>query len=92
MRKLIKADGSEQEFEHPLTMPDITKMIAASCLDAVALKHLGQPLHVMMVDDTGLCDGKPINEKATELYHLNCRPGAGPIAGDVVIVLDEDFA
>jgi hypothetical protein len=34
----------------------------------------------------------PINEKATELYLQNCRPGTThQIAGDVVIVPDEDF-
>ena len=36
---------------------------------------------------------KPINEKATALYHANCRPGTThQIVGDVVIVPDEDYA
>jgi hypothetical protein len=36
---------------------------------------------------------KPINEKATELYLANCRPGTThQIVGDVVIVPDEDYA
>lgn len=34
----------------------------------------------------------PINEKATELYLANCRPGTTHrIAGDVVICPDSDF-
>jgi hypothetical protein len=48
---------------------------------------------VMMVDDTGMIDGKPINPKATELYRGVCRPGTPySIHGDVAIVNDEDFA
>jgi hypothetical protein len=36
---------------------------------------------------------KPVNAKATELYHQQCRPGTShQIVGDVVIVPDEDFA
>lgn len=36
---------------------------------------------------------KPVNEKATALYHLNCVPGTvHKIVGDVAIVPDEDFA
>lgn len=36
---------------------------------------------------------KPINAEATRLYHAICRPGTTQeIAGDVVLVHDEDFA
>ncbi len=35
---------------------------------------------------------KPVNIKATDLYHANCLPGTThPIAGDVAILLDGDF-
>lgn len=35
----------------------------------------------------------PINVKATDLYHADCQPGTThPIAGDVAILLDGDFA
>lgn len=36
---------------------------------------------------------KPVNAKATELYHAVCKPGTThQIVGDVAIVNDEDFA
>lgn len=48
---------------------------------------------VMIVDDTGLVDGKPANAIATAIYRAQCVPGAGGvIAGDVFICPDEDFA
>lgn len=35
---------------------------------------------------------KPVNEKATALYHGVCRPGTThQIVGDVAIVVDKDF-
>jgi hypothetical protein len=51
------------------------------------------PETVMLVDDTGMIDGKPINPKATALYHAICRPGTMfSIHGDVAIASDRDFA
>ena len=36
---------------------------------------------------------KPINQRATELYHAICKPGTThQIVGDVAICHDEDFA
>ncbi len=48
----------------------------------------------MAVDDLGhvRVPPKPVNAKATQLYHANCLPGTThQIVGDVVIVLDDDF-
>ena len=65
------------------------RMIGADTLDTVNLRD-GR---VMIVDDVGLVDGKPINAAATALYHSVCRPGTtNPIAGDVAIAWDRDFA
>jgi hypothetical protein len=45
----------------------------------------------MFVDDTGALTDKPVNEKATRLYHRICKPGtAWQIRGDVV-TRDEYF-
>jgi hypothetical protein len=39
-----------------------------------------------------MIDNKPVNQKATALYHAVCRPGTlHQIHGDVVIVSDRDF-
>jgi len=92
MRKLIRTDGTEQELVGPVSMQDVEKMIGADGLDTVQLRHLGQPLHVMLVDDLALSARKPVNLKATELYQANCLPGTTfQIQGDVVIVPDEDY-
>lgn len=92
-RKLIKADGTETELIGPHALQDVQKMIGADTLDIVLLRHMGKPAHVMIVDDTGMIDGRPVNVKATALYHANCRPGTiYPIHGDVVVVPDHDYA
>lgn len=109
MRKLIKVDGTEQDLPNPVNMARIRELIGAKSIDTVNLRHMGHPLHVMCVDDHGhvivpITEGvqttllsvghrKPVNQKATELYHANCRPGTThQIVGDVVIVPDDDFA
>jgi hypothetical protein len=92
-RRVIRVDGTETALNEPVSMRQIGQLIGADTLDTVMLKHLGRPLQVMVVDDTGMVDGKPVNQKATELYHANCRPGNPySIHGDVVIVFDKDFA
>ena len=108
MRRLIRADGTESDITGPISLPDIRTLIGADTLATVNLRHLGEPLHVMLVDDHGweteiVTSGdhiilkptralRPINAEATRLYHANCLPGTThQIAGDVVIVLDDDF-
>ena len=93
MRKLIRVDGTEQDLPSRQSMQDIYRLIGCSAVDVVQMRHMGRPSRVMLVDDTGMIDGKPANPKATELYHKNCRPGViHPICGDVVIVPDGDFS
>lgn len=92
-RRLIRADGTAKDLIGPLSMKEIGKLIGADTLDSVNLRHLGSPPRVMLVDDNGHAAGKPVNEEATRLYHANCYPGTThQIVGDVVVVLDEDFA
>lgn len=93
IRKLIRTDGTEIHLEGPHAMVDVMQMIGADTLDTVMLRHLGDPLHVMLVDDAGHLRDLPINQKATELYWKNCVPGTThAIRGDVVIVPDGDYA
>lgn len=93
VRKLIRVDGTEAELHGPHALRDVAAMIGAQTLDTVTLRHMGLPLHVMIVDDTGAIDGRPVNAKATELYHENCIAGTeNAIHGDVVIVPDDDYA
>lgn len=92
--KVVRVDGT---IEVNLGKPSIHEVLAAikaTSLDTVMLRENG--VHtgvVMLVDDTGLTDGKPVNTVATQLYHAQCIPGTThPICGDVAICDDSDFA
>ena len=90
-RQLIRTDGTTIDLPAPVSMQRMHELIGAATLDTVSLHHMGEPLHVMLVDDNGYetvtieHDGytemrpirarKPINIEATRLYHLNCLPG-----------------
>jgi hypothetical protein len=90
LRVLIRADGKVEPFNRQASTAAIARMIGADGIDVVNLRKFGL---VMLVDDTGLIDGKPANPEATRQYHSVCRPGTTQhIAGDVAIVPDEDFA
>lgn len=92
MRRLIRVDGSIEEFAEPIRKWDaIEKLIGANTVGVVRLRHLGEPEHVMLVDDNGyeskcvetpeaivlvpVKARKPVNPEATKLYHANCVPG-----------------
>ena len=90
-RRIIHADGTETALKHKRSMSEIASLIGADACDSVSLDHLGRPPQVMIVDDAGLIDGKPINAKATALYH-GSRPGSMyPVCGDAAVVFDRDF-
>jgi hypothetical protein len=56
-------------------------------MDTVTINRMRQT--VMFVDDTGMIDGKPVNPKATALYHAICKPSTiHQIHGNVVILDD----
>lgn len=78
---IIRVDGTEEHVE--ANQRDIHTLIGADCMDGFSLRD-GRYCYV---DDTGMVDGKPMNEKATALYWGICRPGTTyPICGDVAIV------
>lgn len=85
---IIRVDGSEQ-YTKVAGVEEVRKLISADALDGVNLRD-GR---YMFVDDTGLVDGKDLNDKATALYRGVCRAGSGAlIAGDVCIVVDSEWA
>ena len=89
--QVVRIDGQTSEHEVPkrTAFREIGKLIRADCFDTVNLRD-GT---VMIVDDTGMIDGKPVNPEATKLYHGVCRAGTiHPICGDVAIAIDADFA
>ena len=93
MRSIIRVDGTTVDLPEPRTMHDIGAIIGATTLCTITMKHMGRPLHVMLVDDAGIKKDLPVNHMATKLYWFNCVPGTThQIRGDVVIVPDDDFA
>lgn len=82
---IIRVDGSEERVDR--RFGEIERLIRAHGLDTVNLRD-GR---VMLCDDTGIAAGRPINAKATTLYHGVCRPGTTQtIRGDVAIVVDAE--
>lgn len=91
MRKIIRTDGTTEDLPSPKPMKELCQAIGAQTIDTVRMRHMGYPVHVMLVDDNGYdthaeIDGdtttlvpvralKPVNVEATRLYHLNCVPG-----------------
>jgi hypothetical protein len=89
--KIIRTDGTQTLHTGRVSIPEIKRLIGCDCLDSVTLNP--RRTTVMLVDDTGMLDGKPVNRKATKLYHSICEPGTvHQIHGDVVIVSDTSFA
>lgn len=89
--KIIRVDGTETLVKQKPTIRTVTRDIGCDSIDTVLLDRKAEI--VMMVDDTGMIDRKPVNPKATALYHSICKPGTVyAIHGDVAIVWDGDFA
>lgn len=88
---VVGVDGTETLIEERPTIQKIHRDIGCDCLDTVTLDRKAGI--VMMVDDTGMVDNKPVNPKATVWYRMICKPGTlHQIHGDVAIVNDLDFA
>ena len=80
--RIILTDGTETVHVGTPAYTDMLRIIGCDHLDTVTLSRGA----VMFLDDTGMIDGKPVNEKATKLYHARCRPGTvHQIHGHVVI-------
>jgi hypothetical protein len=52
-RQIIRTDGTVVPLPEPLPLRRLAEMIGADTLDTVVLRHMGYPLHVMLVDDLG---------------------------------------
>jgi hypothetical protein len=93
--RIIRTDQSSEPIDvkvRPNIQALAERINAATCC-TVLLRHLGEPLLVMIVDDIGHRKGLPPNDDATALYWRNCVPGTTHmILGDVAIVRDDLFA
>lgn len=52
-RKLIRADGTSMDLPLGKKMPELLALMGAATADSVNLRHMGEPMHVMLVDDRG---------------------------------------
>jgi len=88
---VIRVDGTKTLYEEKPTLQKMYAAIGCNSIDTVILDRENEI--VMVVDDTGMVDGKPVNLEATVFYHNVCVPGTlHQIHGDVAIVNDKDFA
>jgi len=79
----IKADGTEREVEGKLSLQAM-QTIVGGYIQQVATRD-GRYL---IVDEDGKYKGKPVNEKATQLFW----PLHDTIVGDVLVLTEEEMA
>lgn len=53
MRRLIRIDGTVLDLPEPVPYAKLGEPIGAAVTDTINLHHMGEPLHVMVVDDLG---------------------------------------
>jgi hypothetical protein len=91
---IIRVDGSYEIVHRKPTIALMHAAIGCDIVDVIPLTANRPPDTVMIIDDLGKTNNKPINDKATALYH-EVKPQAKKLGhsihGDVVIVNDEDF-
>lgn len=88
--RLVRVDGTEETLQGKATLRQIYKLIHCEAVDSVTIQK--RPRLVMIVDDNGMVDEKPVNGRATILM-VAANPGYPySIHGDVVIAYDRDFA
>jgi hypothetical protein len=79
---VIRADGSEERVQVN-DRSEVAKLIDAHGCDGFNLRDGRR----VIVDDNGHARGRPVNKKATALYHSICKPGTTfSIVGDVAII------
>ncbi len=92
---IIRVDGTEELIREKPTLEALHRAIGCDCIDAVNLDRKIPAEIVMIVDDTGMIDRKPVNARATQLaqaaYAAAGRYSPYSIHGDVAIVNDRDF-
>jgi hypothetical protein len=92
MFTIIRTDGTEEVINEQPTHHAIREAIHCDTLDVVQIGRANGTDEIMFVDDNSVAADKPVNEKATELYHRICKPGTTwQIRGDVAVTRDRYF-
>jgi hypothetical protein len=88
MRKLLRTNGTVEDFAAPVPMAGIKALLGTTSLHVISLKD---GIHVMIIDDWGATKGLPVNQAATAHYWEKC---GGPVdwfmRGDAFICPDSD--
>ncbi|WP_423396049.1 hypothetical protein [Burkholderia sp. LMG 21824] len=87
MRRLIRCNGTTLDFDAPLSIEEIEKLLGTEVVDS----RLIDETHVMIFDDTFIDKRLPLNSTATRIYHLAGFSIDQPILGDVYVCPDADF-
>jgi hypothetical protein len=92
MFRLIRSDGTTETFPERPTIERLCQLLACTSLDVVSIGKANRPPddEIMLVDDTGAVERKPVNAEATRLYQRGARPGWA-IHGDVIVTYDRYF-
>lgn len=94
MFTLLREDGTQERYPVTPTFPLMAHLLRCESFDVVQIGKANTPSddQIMLVDDTSMLDGKPINPEATRLYHRLTRPdNPYSIHGDVIVAYDRDF-
>lgn len=92
--KVLRTDGAIIMCAEKPNLTTIRKAIGCKSIDTVILSWSQEGLAgtIMLVDDTGMLDEKPVNETATKLMRAIFGPEyPNRIHGDVAICNDGDF-
>jgi len=88
---ILRVNGEKYDVHEKPTLRKLEKEIGCECIDTIILDK--KNMTVMIVDDTGMIDKKPVNAAATALmWQVFSDHYPYSIHGDVAIVNDEDFA
>lgn len=92
-RGLIRADGTAEPLEQPLTDAELVQRLNSGGRPAICrLRHLGKPSMVMLFDAGACCAGRPFNVRATAMYAANCAKTTDyRVCGDVVVAPEADI-
>lgn len=93
--KVVRVDGSVENYNQKPTLDLIYEKLGVDCIDTVTITRdrWGKASEIMLVDDNGMIDNKPVNDKATAIMQALHKDGFYPysIHGDVAICHDADF-
>ena len=93
MYTILRCNGRHEAIDQVPTFEAMEQAISCTAFDAVPIGKANRPPddEILLVDDTGLLDGKPINPEATLLYWRVAPSQRHCIHGDAILTRDRYF-